>query len=68
MTQEYQPLFPGNLKIYIAPSGAGSVYPENKLVVSMLSKHIRPEYYVAVNGHFHNLGTTLGERPICTQP
>jgi hypothetical protein len=43
-TQEYQPLFLDDLTIYIAPSGAGCVYPENKVGVFMLSKHIRPEH------------------------
>jgi hypothetical protein len=56
MMQEYQPLFLDDLTIYIAPSGAGSVDPENKVVVCMLSTHVRPEHYVAVDGHFHNLG------------
>jgi hypothetical protein len=35
MTQEYHPLFLDHLTIYIAPSGAGSVDPENKFVVSV---------------------------------
>jgi hypothetical protein len=39
MMQEYHPLFLDDLTIYIAPSGSGSVYPENKVVGSMLSEY-----------------------------